>query len=272
MILNDKLMNKMKAFGLNSYEAKIWVALLSRGVSSAGELSDISNVPRSRAYDVLESLEKKGFIVMKIGKPIKYIAVSPDEVIERVKKTVTEQADMQTRIIDDMKKEDIVDELNMLYNHGVEVIEPSEFTGALRDRNNVYNNLNLMIKNAEKSIIIMTTSKGLVRKADALKKTLEKAGKRGVDIRIAAEINSKSEEAARLLAEIAEIRHVENISARFAIIDGKQVTFNLIDEEKATPAYDVGVWVNTEFFGTALQNMFENVWKTAKPIAQARQI
>ena len=59
MIIGDRLLNRLKEFGLNSYEAKIWVSLLSRGISSAGELSDISSVPRSRAYDVLESLEKR---------------------------------------------------------------------------------------------------------------------------------------------------------------------------------------------------------------------
>ena len=64
--IEKKFLNKLKQFGLNSYEAKIWTALLSRGVSTAGELSDISNVPRSRSYDVLESLEKKGFIIMKL--------------------------------------------------------------------------------------------------------------------------------------------------------------------------------------------------------------
>jgi len=87
MIVQKNFLNKLKDFGLNTYESKLWTALLSRGVSTAGELSDIANVPRSRSYDVLESLEKKGFIVMKLGKPIKYIAVPPAEVIERVKKT-----------------------------------------------------------------------------------------------------------------------------------------------------------------------------------------
>src|SRR3989344_5733735 len=88
MIVQKDFLNKLKDFGLNSYESKLWVALLSRGVSTAGELSDISSVPRSRAYDVLESLEKKGFIVMKVGKPIKYLAVPPAEVVERVKKHI----------------------------------------------------------------------------------------------------------------------------------------------------------------------------------------
>ena len=65
MIVQNHFIKKLKDFGLNSYEAKIWTALLSRGVSSAGELSDIANVPRSRAYDILESLEKKGFILIE---------------------------------------------------------------------------------------------------------------------------------------------------------------------------------------------------------------
>ena len=107
MVINKKFMNKLKDFGLNSYEVKIWAALLSRGISSAGELSDISNVPRSRAYDVLESLEKKGFIVMKIGKPLKYIAVPPQEVIDRVKRDIHENAQSQIVLIDEIKKDEV---------------------------------------------------------------------------------------------------------------------------------------------------------------------
>ena len=89
MIVKEEFLSKLRRFfNLNLYEVKIWTALLSRGVSTAGELSDIANVPRSRSYDVLESLEKKGFVIMKLGKPIKYIAVPPKEVVERVKKKV----------------------------------------------------------------------------------------------------------------------------------------------------------------------------------------
>ena len=95
MIVQTDFLNRLRDFGLNSYEAKLWAALLSRGISTAGELSDIANVPRSRSYDVLESLEKKGFIIIKIGKPIKYIAVPPEEVIERVKKKITNDANKQ---------------------------------------------------------------------------------------------------------------------------------------------------------------------------------
>ena len=93
MIVNEQFLKKLRsAFDLNEYEVKIWTALLSKGVASAGELSDISNVPRSRSYDVLESLEKKGFIIMKIGKPIKYIAVQPKDVVSRFKREIQTKA------------------------------------------------------------------------------------------------------------------------------------------------------------------------------------
>ena len=89
MIIKDELLAKLRRyFCLNLYEVKIWTALLSRGVSTAGELSDIADVPRSRNYDVLESLEKKGFVINKLGKPIKYMAIPPKEVVERVKKNL----------------------------------------------------------------------------------------------------------------------------------------------------------------------------------------
>mgnify|MGYP000262357459 CR=1 FL=1 len=89
MIVKEDFLKKLRAaFDLNIYEVKMWTALLSRGMAAAGELSDISNVPRSRSYDVLESLEKKGFIMMKLGKPIRYIAIKPEEIIKRLKENI----------------------------------------------------------------------------------------------------------------------------------------------------------------------------------------
>src|SRR5574341_2230731 len=128
MIVQKDFLNKLKDFGLNSYEAKLWTALLSRGVATAGELSDIANVPRSRSYDVLESLERKGFVVMKLGKPIKYIAVPPQEVLERVKKNMKEDADERIKRLEQLKSTDVLGELNVLHTQGVELVEPADLS------------------------------------------------------------------------------------------------------------------------------------------------
>ena len=178
MIVKDEFLNKLRRFfGLNLYEVKIWTALLSRGVSTAGELSDIGNVPRSRAYDVLESLEKKGFVVMKLGKPIKYIAVEPKEVVERVKKNLRQESNEKVQRLEELKSADVLDELTTLHNTGVELVEPADLSGSIRGRHNLYSHLELTVKNAEKSVTLMTTPQGLIRKLEGLKPVFEKLKK-----------------------------------------------------------------------------------------------
>ncbi|MFP4402731.1 MAG: TrmB family transcriptional regulator [Nanoarchaeota archaeon] len=260
MIFETKFLNKLKAFNINSYEAKIWAALLSRGISTAGELSDIANVPRSRAYDVLESLERKGFIVMRVGKPIKYIAVSPEEVIERVKNNYSREANDKIDAINELKNDMLLNELNMLYNHGIELVEPSDISGSLKDRTSYYNNLNMLIKDAKESIIIMTTSNGLIRKSKSLKKALMKASKKGVEIKIAAPLNEKTKDAESTLKNIASIKNVNDVNSRILIVDGKKTVFSLLDDSKISADYDSAIWVNTDFFAKSIQNMFEHVW------------
>jgi len=266
MIVKDEFLSKLRRyFSLNLYEVKIWTALLSRGVSTAGELSDIANVPRSRSYDVLESLEKKGFVVMKLGKPIKYIAVAPSEVLERVKKNVNSDAKEQIKRLDTLKGTEIIGELNSLHNQGIELVEPTDLSGSLKGRHNLYNHLELTIRNAENSVVLMTTAQGLMRKVEGLKPVFEKLKKRGVKIKIAAPITKENMSAVKDLQGLAEIKNTE-AKARFCIVDGKELVFMLLDDKEVHPTYDVGVWVNTPFFASAMQNLFDQSWKGLKTV------
>ena len=262
MIVKDDFLNKLRHFfSLNLYEVKIWTALLSRGVSTAGELSDIGNVPRSRAYDILESLEKKGFITMRLGKPIKYLAVEPAEVVERAKKLAKQNADEKVKKLDSLKGTEFIKELNSLFKNGVEFVEPNDLSGAFRGRHNIYNHLDFLIKNAEKSVDIVTTARGLSRKIDVLKPQLEALKKKGVKIRIAAPIDKNNSAVVGSLAGIADIRHLDKINARFCVVDGRDVMFMALGDEEVHPSYDIGIWTKTPYFAGALSNMFDMVWK-----------
>lgn len=250
MIVQESFLKKIKDFGLNSYEAKIWTALLSRGVSTAGELSDIAGVPRSRSYDILESLEKKGFIIMKIGKPIKYLAIPPEEVVDRVKKRVSVQAQEQTKIIDELKGSEVLKELNKLHVQGVEMINPFDLTGIIKGRNQIYNHLNTMIKGATKSVVLMTTEEGLIRKHKHLGKILKKASEKGVSVKFLAPLTNKSKDVVKDLKQFADVKNVKGHNGRFCIIDNKELAFMLMDDSKVHPSYDLAVWVNTPFFAS----------------------
>lgn len=264
MIVKEEFLARLRRyFNLNLYEVKIWTALLSRGVSTAGELSDIANVPRSRSYDVLESLEKKGFAITKLGKPIKYIAVPPEEVLERVKKNVDEEAKNQVKKLEELKGTEVINELKALHTQGVELIEPTDLSGSLRGRHNLYNHLETVLKGAEKSVSIMTTNQGFLRKVEGFKPIFEKLKKKGVKIRIAAPLTKENQNALKEVASLAEVKN-SNSKARFVIVDGKELVFMVLDDNEVHPTYDVGIWVNTPFFASAMDELFNVAWKDMK--------
>ena len=267
MIINEEFLSRLrKIFDLNLYEVKVWASLLSRGVSTAGELSSISDVPRSRTYDILESLEKKGFIVMKLGKPIKFVALKPEEVVERVKKNLVRDAQEKSKRLEKLKDEDILRELTGLFSEGSKFVEPGDLSGSLKGRQNVYNHLDMLIRQAEKTVTIVTTAPGLNRKLEALMPSIDKARKRGVKIRIAAPIDESNRKIAKDLARVAEVRDTEGLRARFAVIDSEELMFMVLDDDKVHPNYDVALWLSAEFFAKALEQMFEIAWTKFKKV------
>ncbi len=267
MIVDEEFLSKLRrSFGLNLYEVKLWTALLSRGVSTAGELSDMADVPRSRTYDVLESLERKGFVVVRPEKPIKYMAISPGEVLDRVQKRVKEQAESKTEMLNKLHDSEILTELKTLYDQGIEPMEITDFTSALKGRHNLYDHLGLLIKESEKSINILTTSEGIVRKIRGLKPLLEKAHARGVKIRLAAPMTDEAIEVVDKIKDIAEVKNIKEVNARICIVDDKQLLFMLLDDKEIHPTYDLGLWVNTPYLASAMGRLFEMAWNSGSAV------
>ena len=99
MVASTQALDALKSIGLNLYERKIFVALLAKSVATAAEVSEIAKVPRSRSYDILESLADKGFVMVQPSKPIRYVALPPKEALERTKQTLKKKHDeMMDRI------------------------------------------------------------------------------------------------------------------------------------------------------------------------------
>jgi len=261
MLINEDFLNRLRqSFSLNLYEVKLWAAILSRGISTAGELSDIADVPRSRTYDVLESLERKGFVVVKPEKPIKYMALPPTEVLDRVQKKIESELNTHSARVDNLRNSEMISELMKLYEHGIEPMQVTDFSGALKGRHNIYDQLSMLIKNAKESIELVTSEDGLLRKTRTLKPLFEKAMLRGVKIRV---IVPKGEaEGFSNDSELMEIKNDPSMAARFMIVDKTQLVFMLADDKKIHPSYDMGFWVNSSFFCNAMSKMFNQSWET----------
>jgi HTH-type transcriptional regulator, sugar sensing transcriptional regulator len=83
--LNESaLLDKLKELGFNTYEAKVYVALLKHHPATGYEISKESGVPQARAYDTLKSLQTANIVVSN-GEPkrITYTPISPEDLLNR---------------------------------------------------------------------------------------------------------------------------------------------------------------------------------------------
>lgn len=275
MVASTKTLDSLKAIGLNKYERNLWVALLSRGSSTAGELSDISKVPRSRCYDVLESLAARGFIVVQPGKPLKYVAVNPREALERAKKKVMEEAKETGEKMERLSKSDSIKELERLHRDNIKTMQPEELTGALKGRYAMMQQVESMLKRAKKSIKFITTDTGLLELMENHSHLLKKAADSGVKIHLAVPINDKTNDHVKELAKYAQLRnvedvgHIEKLGGRLFLIDGNEFILGLTDDTKTHPTQDISLWTQSEHAAShVIEPMFELVWHNSKPFGK----
>ena len=77
-------MEALEEFGLSKYESKVYLTLLSSGITDARKVSLKSEVPFGRIYDVLSSLESKGLVQKQLSRPKKFLAVEPKLAVKKL--------------------------------------------------------------------------------------------------------------------------------------------------------------------------------------------
>lgn len=271
MIGSSELMDALKGIGLNLYERKLWAALLAKGTATAGELSGIANVPRSRTYDVLQTLADRGFVIVQTGKPLRYVAVPPLESLEKAKQKLMEKFKEIEIRIEKLKNSKLINELNSLHKEGLKLIAPEDITGALRGRYSVLQQMDSMFKNASSSVNIVTTPSGLNDLFENHISVLKKLNEKGVKIKIATKTNKTSVDAIKALSGVAEVRNIEEmeipLSGRFYVVDGRQMMMGLSDPELVHSSQDLMFWTKSKHVSkNVIEPLFNLVWRKSKPL------
>ncbi|MFH1801352.1 MAG: helix-turn-helix domain-containing protein [archaeon] len=253
MMLKQDLVAKIKDyFNLNIYETKVWLALLSKGVASAGEIAEISRVPRSRTYDVLESLEKKGFAIIKLGKPIKYLGVKPKIILEKLRNNIKKEAEERVVNLSKIKETAEFLQLEEIYKDGSEPVKKQEISAALKGRLNIYNHLKELIRSAKKEVIICTNVEEMKSKAKFFQQISNYFKKSDIKLKIA--LNGDAEKIRQMEKLFSTRIRKTNIEAKFFIIDRCEVLFYL---SKNSDKEDTAIWLNSKFFSEAFASLFE---------------
>lgn len=172
----------LRPFGLTEYEAKCFVALSRIGVGTAKEVSEVSEVPRARVYDCMETLADHSLVDVQNASPRRFRAADTDEVIRVLDRQRTRRID---RLEDHLRRLEppggTDDDGDIWMTEGdEEVAERAE--GLIRD--------------AENELLIAIAAEGLL--TDDVQVALLEAAERGVSITV----GSPSEE---IRAELREL-------------------------------------------------------------------
>jgi len=260
MLVKTELINKIKDyFYLNVYETKVWLALLGKGLATAGEIAEISGVPRSRTYDVLESLEKKGFAIVKIGKPVKYLGVKPKMILEKLKNNVRKEAEDRVIALSGIKETDEFTQLEELYTGGIVPIKREDISAALKGKSNISNYLKEIIAEAKKEVIICTNVEDFVSKLKLFKQTVEILKKSRIKIKIA--LSGNTDLIKKVEKELNTKIKPISIESKFFIIDKEQILFYL---SKTNDKESIAIWLNSDFFAQAFAGLFEKALEASK--------
>jgi sugar-specific transcriptional regulator TrmB len=81
-VKNITIQKALETLGLTEYEAKAYISLIEKGTSTAGDLSECSEIPHSKIYEVLQRLEKRKLIQTQKGRPILFKALKPATAIK----------------------------------------------------------------------------------------------------------------------------------------------------------------------------------------------
>jgi sugar-specific transcriptional regulator TrmB len=69
---------QLEQFGLSTYAAETFVALAGLGTATAREVSEVSDVPRTRVYDAVDELHERGLVDVLQSSPKQFWATSAE--------------------------------------------------------------------------------------------------------------------------------------------------------------------------------------------------
>lgn len=127
----ETLIEKLKDMGFNTYEAKVYLALLKHHPSTGYEISKESGVPQARAYDTLKALENSNAVISLGGKPLQYLPVSPNELLQRWENAFTGSMGFLKETLPTLSDETVEPIINLrgedsIIKHAIELINRAQ--------------------------------------------------------------------------------------------------------------------------------------------------
>jgi sugar-specific transcriptional regulator TrmB len=213
----NKAESLLKDIGMREYEAKAFVSIVQCGVCSAEQISKMSNIPLTRVYETMQSLQKLGVVTVLNTRPKKYRLVSVDalsNLIERKRRSLEMEIERSAAIIKEVKS--IVPKASMGDSE-----EIREGFWIFKGRETALRKILEEEKKSGKEILYFSDDFSWFPR---FKKTLEEKLSNGVSVKVLININEHTADVVKQLMDLgAEVRGWDVRGLRGDIIDGNMI-------------------------------------------------
>ncbi len=240
MMLDPKLAELLKLLNLTEYESKTYLALVMRGSATVKEIRELAGIPYSREYDVLQNLEKRGFVQVQPGRPKRFKAADPRSILKR---------ELEVRAA---SVEKLLAALMPLYESTSKTSAFEDVVWMIKGSKNIREKLAEMINSAKKEILIVGIKPVTTGEIET---SLKEATTRGVRIRAMGTFESTAK---AVLEDVgAECIYYPHDHSRFVLIDDRELI--LASEDPAN--FSFALYNKNPGCIKLYQNFFEHIWR-----------
>ena len=255
MSISDKVRKSLEKIGLTSYEIRTYTALVNGGELNASELSNKSGVPYSKIYEVLGTLEEKGWIDSDDSRPTNYIAKSPTTSLDTTKQSLdTEFSNNQNKILA---------ELVPLYEKSGTSEKPDIWfiSGVM----NIVSKIMEMVENCRDEVMIAVPQAGEEIVKQALPK-LRQLHDKGIEITVLTS-DSLDKESLKAISRVADVKVKEGLFGGGIISDKRYVVILLGPEISSSSSSEiVAIWADHSGLAGFAREYFEYLIRDAKAV------
>jgi sugar-specific transcriptional regulator TrmB len=254
MSISDNTRKSLERIGLTSYEIRTYSSLLKAGELTASELSQKSGVPYSKIYEVLGSLEEKGWIGSDDSRPTKYFAKSPATALE-----VTKQ-----KMESDFKENEnvVLRELVPLYEKSGVSERPDIWV--LSGIMNIASKILEMVDTCRNEVLIAFPKANETLVKQALPK-LRLLHDKGVVITILVS-DQTEKDSLKALSRVATVKVKKGLFGGGIISDKRYVVIVLGPISESSEAETVAIWADHAGLAGFAREYFEYLLKDAKSV------
>lgn len=169
---HDEAFELLQQLGLKEYEARCLVALVGVASATAKEVSDESEVPRTRVYDAMRVLESQGLVEVQHANPQQFRAVPVAEAVETLRRQY------------DSRFDTLETALERLHDTGAPEEGETHEVWSLLSRDGIASRTRQIVDEAEREVVLVVGTETVL--TDELFDALVDADERGVTVVVGA--------------------------------------------------------------------------------------